>query len=314
MGVWLAVSLTVAVIVLLAVAVLLFFSYQRAQALLTPMRRPPDCRPEDVGLAAEDVRFPGPRGTLAAWYVPSRNGCTLICCHGINDNRGQWVEQVARLRERGGYGALMLDFSGHGDSAGGMVTYGARETQDVRAALEYLRSRGDVDMARVGIVGYSLGAITATLAAAQMPELRCLVIESGFADLQRDISMLFRRFTGLPSFPFANLIIFFGERISGVKLAEIRPASVIGRVSPRPVFIIADLDDDLANEPYDGEHLFASAGEPKQLWQVADSGHVKAFEIAPAEWTRRVGDFLDRSLLPIPVSSSRITDTSTLPE
>src|SRR5262245_38066502 len=158
-------------------------------------------------------------------------------------------------------------------------------------------------MGRIGILGYSLGAIAATLAAPTAPELRCLVSESGFADFPRDIDMLFTRFTGLPAFPFANLIIFFGERISGVRLAEIRPMAVIGRLSPRAVFTSAALQHELANEPYDGEHLYASAGEPKQLWQVAGAGHVRAFDLFPAEWIRRVGDFLDEHLAR-PISSS----------
>ncbi len=313
-SIWLVIALVAVLLVLVLLAALLVFSFQRARILLTAVRKPLDRCLEDVGLAADEVRFPSPRGTLAAWYVAPLNGCVLLCCHGINDNRGQWIKPVARLRERWGYGALLFDFSGHGESEGRLVSYGAGEIQDVRAALDYLRSRGDVDMSRIGILGYSLGAITATLAAAQMPELRCLVIESGFADLKRDISALFQRFTGLPPFPFALLVIWFAERISGLKLADIRPASVIGRVSPRPVFIIADLDDDLANEPYDGEQLFANAGEPKQLWQVADCGHVKAFEIFPDEWVCRVGSFLDRSLMSVPAPLAPVTETSTRPE
>ena len=69
-----------------------------------------------------------------------------------------------------------------------MVTFGAREQQDVIAAVRYLRERGDVDMDGLAILGYSLGAITAVLAAPQLPELRAIVIESGFSDLQRDIA------------------------------------------------------------------------------------------------------------------------------
>src|SRR5262245_45944147 len=157
-------------------------------------------------------------------------------------------------------------------------------------------------MGRIGILGYSLSAIAATLAAPTAPEVRCLVSESGFADFPRDIDMLFTRFTGLPAFPFANLIVFFGEQISGVRLAEIRPMAVIGRISPRAVFIISDLEDELTNEPYDGEHLFASAGEPKQLWQVAGAGHVRAFDVSPDEWIRRVSNFLDEHLAAAPPS------------
>lgn len=280
--------------------------FWRARLLLRPVRRPLVMRPEEVDLAAEDVRIPGPRGQLAAWYVPPRNGCVLLCCHGINDNRGQWVRQVARLHERAGYGAILFDFAGHGESEGNQVTYGARERLDVAAVVAWLRAReaaGGAEASRIGIIGYSLGAITATLAAAEMPELRCLVIESGFSDLQSDIGVLFHRFTGLPIFPFANLIVFWGQILSGVRLGEIRPARVIGKLSPRAVFILSDLCDEIANEPYDGEHLFASAGEPKRLWQIPDVGHVRAFEFLPDVWVERVGAFLDEYLASIPAPS-----------
>lgn len=283
------------VAVLVAALALLIFTYWRTRVLLRPLRSPVVCYPADVGLEMETVGFAGPRGLLAGWYLPATNGRTLICCHGINDNRGQWLRQIARLHQRG-YGALLFDFAGHGKSEGSMVTYGVREQQDLAAAVRYLRERGDVNMDGLAVLGYSLGAITAVLAAAQLPELRAVVIESGFSDLQRDIAKLFTRFTGLPAFPFVRLIIFWGQLISGARLADIRPERVIGRISPRPVFIISDLKDELADEPHDGERLYAAAREPKALWQLPDAGHVSAFLVAPDEWTQRVGDFLDRSL------------------
>jgi uncharacterized protein len=294
---WLRLALVVggAIIALLVVA-LLWFTNSLARGLLRPSRKPLALTPEQVGLTLEDVRIAGPRGELAAWYLPASNGCTLICCHGIHDNRGQWLEQVAHLHERSGYGALLFDFAGHGQSEGDTVTYGVRERDDVVAIVGWLRARGDVNMDGLAIMGYSLGAIAATLAAATLPELRALVIESGFADLQHDIAQLFTRFTHLPAFPLANLVVWWGQRLADVRLSDIRPALVIGQVSPRATLIIADLRDELADEPYDGERLFAAAGEPKALWQVEDAGHVQAFSQRPAEWVARVGDFLDRYL------------------
>lgn len=281
-------------VVALLVVGLLWFTYRVARQLVSPIRKPLERTPEQFGLPVEDVRIAGPRGQIAAWYTPSRNGCTLICCHGIHDNRGQWVEQVARLRERSGYGAVIFDFAGHGHSEGDLVTFGVREREDVTAVVAWLRGRGDVDMRGLAIIGYSLGAITATLAAARMPELRALVIESGFADVQHDIDRLFTRFVRLPAFPLARLVIFWGQRLADARLSDIRPAQVIGQISPRPVLIISDLKDGLADEPYDGERLYAAAGEPKELWQVEDAGHVAAFWQRPEEWVARVGDFLDR--------------------
>lgn len=288
-----ALLLIAALVVGVLVIGLLAFSFWRAKVLLTPLRKSLPYQPVDFGLTADDVRIPSRRGELAAWYLPARNGCTLICCHGINDNRAQWIEPISLLHARSGYGALLFDFAGHGDSVGNHVTFGVREAEDVEDVIAYLRARGDVNMDGLGIMGYSLGAITAVLAAARLPELRCVVIESGFADLHRDIAVLFKRFTGLPPFPFANLIVFWGQLISGVKLGDIRPMRVIGSISPRPVLIISDLADELANEPYDGTHLFEAAGEPKEFWQIADCAHVQGFATVPEQWIRRVGDFLD---------------------
>jgi pimeloyl-ACP methyl ester carboxylesterase len=283
----------VLVVALVIACVLLAVTYRQARTLLTPVRKPLDLHPTDVGLAVEEAWIPSPRGRLAAWFLPARNGHTLICCHGVNDNRAQWLRQVARLHADRGYGALLFDFAGHGESEGSQVTYGAREREDVAAVLTYLRGRGDVDMAGIGIMGYSLGAITSVLLAAEEPVLRAVVIESGFADFEKDVGAIFHRFTGLPAFPFANLIVFWGQRMAGVKLGDIRPASIIGRIAPRAVFIISDLKDSLANEPYDGEQLYAHAGEPRRLWQVPDVEHVQAFNALPDEWIARVEAFLD---------------------
>lgn len=287
---------TLASIVVVLLTGLLLFTYLQARKLLRPVRTAMKTTPADVGVSMSEVRISGPRGALAGWHLPTRNGSTLICCHGINDNAGQWLPQIARLHDQYGYGALLFDFAGHGQSDGTQVTYGIRERHDVTAAIEYLRQRGDVDMDHLAILGYSLGAITAVLAAAEHPDLRAVVIESGFSDLYHDIAKLFTRYTGLPSFPFAQLVIFWGQRIAGVRLSEIRPVQVIGKLAPRPVLIISDLRDALADEPYDGEHLYRAAGEPKELWQVAEAGHVNAFGVEPDAWIERVGGFLNTHL------------------
>jgi hypothetical protein len=124
--------------------------------------------------------------------------------------------------------------------------------------------------------------------------------------------MLFHRYTGLPAFPFASLVVWWAQLLSGARLREIRPVQVIGRLSPRAIMIISDLCDTIFNEPYDGEHLYAAAGEPKELWQVPDSRHVQAFVVAPDEWVERVGSFLDRYLAPAQEAEPRLRGTSRL--
>jgi hypothetical protein len=70
----------------------------------------------------------------------------------------------------------------------------------------------------------------------------------------------------------------------------------IGEIAPRPVFLIYAVPG-MGGEDYRQPQYYAAAGEPKQMWRVPGSGHTGGFAAQPAEFERRVIDFLDRSLL-----------------
>jgi dipeptidyl aminopeptidase/acylaminoacyl peptidase len=278
---------------LLLVAVL-GLTFWQAMRLVRPARLPFDLHPDDIGAPHEAVRFPGAHGELVGWYFRGTNGRTLIGLHGVAAHRQQWLKPAAELQARG-FGVLLFDFRRHGESDGHSTTFGDHEVRDVAAALDYLHRRGDVDMTRIGVMGLSLGAITAILAAAQLSELKAVVAEAAFGDLLQDLSLAFRRYTGAPAFPFARIIAFWGQIITGARLDRIRPVETVGRIAPRPIFIIGDLQDNLVDEPHTSNELFARAGEPKVLWQV-DAGHVMAYAAAPSEYIDRIAAFFEEAL------------------
>ena len=282
--------------VVLALSVLvLVFTLAQALRLIHPRLRSFSTHPREYDVAHEDVFFMGPQGKLGAWYLPGTNGRTLIGLHGITDNRQQWLAPAVDLQRRG-YTVLMMDFRRHGQSEGRYTSYGDLETGDIAAALDYLQTRGDIDMARVGLMGLSLGAIAALIAAARLPQVGAVMAEAAFGDLQKDLSIAFSRYTGAPAFPLANLVIWWGQRLSGAQLSNIRPVEVIGQIAPRPVFIIGDMQDTLVDEPRTSDELFARAGEPKELWQIPDAGHVQAYTVHPAEYIDRLDAFFQKSL------------------
>ena len=57
----------------------------------------------------------------------------------------------------GGYGVLLLDARGHGDSGGRAMDLGWFGDLDVTAAVDHLAARDDVDPDRIGAVGMSMG-------------------------------------------------------------------------------------------------------------------------------------------------------------
>lgn len=96
--------------------------------------------------------------------------------------------QVADTLARRGIATLRLDDRGvNGSSAGPASATSADYANDIRAALAYLRSRPEVDGARLGLVGHSEGGMIAPMVAATDPTLKGIVLMAGPAYTGRRI-------------------------------------------------------------------------------------------------------------------------------
>ena len=275
--------------------VVVVLAYWNAYSLVHPRHAPMTSTPAEKGLSFEPVTFTTTDGLrLAGWYIPSRNGATIILCHGLGDNRVGTLPQAILLAEHG-YGSFLFDFRGHGESEGEMITYGYSESDDVLAAVDYLLSRPDVDPQRIGILGGSLGAATALRAAARSTHLKAVVAESAFTSLEDEVASSFTVFSGLPAFPFAPLTVAFAQWQTGLRISEVRPIDDIPSIAPRSVFIIHGTGDDLIPAEQ-GLRLYEAAGEPKELWMVDVMGHRSALGIFPNEYEKKVIGFFDKAL------------------
>jgi dipeptidyl aminopeptidase/acylaminoacyl peptidase len=79
-----------------------------------------------------------------------------------------------------GVATLRLDDRGVGESAGNANAATAEDTKaDAEAALRYLRSRSDIDPARLGVIGHSYGAVIAPMVAADDPGLGAVILLGG---------------------------------------------------------------------------------------------------------------------------------------
>ncbi len=74
--------------------------------------------PADLGLDHENVTLTTVDGVdLAAWYVPSTSSAAVVMMHGAGSTRSDVLDQAAVLH-RNGFGTLLIDARGHGDSNG----------------------------------------------------------------------------------------------------------------------------------------------------------------------------------------------------
>jgi pimeloyl-ACP methyl ester carboxylesterase len=241
--------------------------------------------PPALGTAYESVTVPTSDGLeLAASYVPSRNGAAVVVYPGLSA-----VEEGAMLA-RHGYGVLLLDPRGQGGSEGDTVRW--QGDKDLIAGAEWLQRRPDVDANRVAGFGSSVGGEQLLEAAAQSKAFAAVVSEGAGERVGEMDASGWEKVTSTPLMKVMTAATtVFGNDGPPPPIVD-----RIGLIAPRPVFLIY-AEPGMGGESSRQPEYYAAAGEPKQMWKVPGSGHTGGLEAQPAEFERRVVEFLDAALL-----------------
>jgi pimeloyl-ACP methyl ester carboxylesterase len=139
-------------------------------------------------------------GTREGWFFPGLRGApTIILCHGYESSRSELLTLVSALQDHQ-YNVFVFDFAAHGANPG-VTTFGYKEADEVRAAIDTLAARTDVDPTSFGLWGYNLGAYAALREAETDKRVRVLVLDSVYDEPQQMVKVEVGN-TGLGSFPF----------------------------------------------------------------------------------------------------------------
>jgi hypothetical protein len=237
-----------------------------------------------LGADFEEVSFETDDGLeLHGWYVPSRNNAAVIAFPGRKGPQRQ-----TRMLVRHGYGVLLFDRRGEGDSDGDPNALGWNGDRDIKAAIAFLHERPDVDPARIGGIGLSVGGELMLEAASETDALKAVVSDGAGIRSVREASL---EWSAVPIWGgiTAATAVFSGDA------PPPNLNDVVERISPRPVFFI------YSAQGQGGESLsqdfYESAGEPKAVWEVPKGGHVGGAEALPREYERRMVGFFDDALL-----------------
>ena len=133
--------------------------------------------PAQLGTAYEDVKLETSDGLeLEGWYVPSQNGAAVIVFPGRSGTRKQ-----ARMLADNGYGVLLYDRRGEGASEGDPNGWGWDFDKDIKAGIDFLQQREDVEPGRIGGLGLSVGGEMLLQTAAEDTDLAAVVSEGAGA-------------------------------------------------------------------------------------------------------------------------------------
>ena len=242
----------------------------------------------NLGAAPEDVSFTTSDGLrLEGWFVPSRNGATVIAFPGRSG-----PQKHTRMLVKHGYGVLLFDRRGEGASEGDPNIFGWSGDRDLHAAAKYLQSRPDVDPDRIGGIGFSVGGEMLIHAAAHSDAFKAIVSEGASGQSIRDDIVNVGLVEGILS----------GGAISpatAIFTSTLPPPSLkseVAQIAPTASFFIYGEHGQGGSEKKPNQAFYAAAGEPKQLWEVPNGQHIAGITTEPAEYERRVIGFFDREL------------------
>jgi len=248
-------------------------------------------------LPARAVSFRATDGVaLSGWFVPGAPiSPSVVLVAGFKATRVSMLS-YARFLHAAGYNVLLYDGRGLGQS-GGRFSAGSREVDDARGAVAYMMGQRDLRDQRCALLGVSLGAGVAIVAAARTPAVAATVADSAYPDQGLLVGRLDTLSLGPLRLPLAPDGPWAVDRLLGAPLALFSPLHAVGRIAPRALLLIHSRDDANPTTPLSGAlALYHAAGQPVQLWIAPRGGHAGALDTQPAEYRRRVLTFLRRYL------------------
>ena len=242
----------------------------------------------DLGAAYEQVEFTTSDGLLLkGWYIESRNGAAVISFPGRAGSQSR-----AKMLAGNGYGVLLFDRRGEGESEGDPNLLGWHGERDVHAAVKFLQTRPGVDPERIGGVGLSVGGEMMIAAGAESGALKAIMSEgaSGWSvrdDWARGGS---RWDVLLGRSIFTAAVATFASNPPPANLEGLVP-----KISAATFFVYGEQGQ--PEEKPANEGFYERAQGYKEIWEVPGSGHMKGIEAQPQEYERRVVGFFDKTLL-----------------
>src|SRR5216684_7379507 len=226
-------------------------------------------------LPVTDVSFYNWRGELlSGWLALNSPGAPVIILnHGTPGNRVSMISRAAFLYKHG-FNVLLFDFQSYGKSQGEMSTLGMVESEDILAAITYVHSLPATMFSKIGVLGLSMGATAAVLAASRSADILALVAESCPVDATLVTSDVPDEAARLAD---KQLV----EEVYGVDITQARPIDYVNKLAGHTALFFINGDADNITPLPGMQALYQAASAPKQYWIVPKAGHAQSFAIDP---------------------------------
>ena len=275
--------------------------FAKTRVLFTGVNLPrpqSDLPPSALAPDAQALTIDAPDGVkLSAWYAKRRNFAPLVIFfHGYGTDKTRLLPEARAILAMGA-SVLLVDFRGSGGSSENYATLGLREADDVAAAVRYARNHLPQGAPEIILYGQSMGS-AAILRAVQECKVRPagVILESVFDSLLGTVRNRFDAM-GVPAFPAAELLVFWGGRQFDFNGFAHNPVEYARSLTCAALFLHGA--DDPRATLAEGRRVFTAAA----CWQKSfvvfeNTGHDSYFLKHPDQWRAAVHPFINQFLLP----------------
>lgn len=230
-------------------------------------------KPENISITVDDMKLNG------AIFVPDDGAINYpaVClCHGIPagpyDPSDSHYPVIAQQFCNEGFVTLIFNFRGAGYSEGNFSMRGWNS--DLKAAVDFLYVRPEVDTTRIAIIGFSAGASVGVCNAAIDTRIACIAAMACPAEF----SLMKREQAEQSIDHFRNIGIIRDEDFPCSidswysEFVDVSAGKCISGIAPRPLLIVHGRKDEVV--PVDHAfRLFEQAGESADLVILGEAGH-----------------------------------------
>lgn len=225
---------------------------------------------------------------LEGWYIPADSAKGTICMFHGHGGKKSGTNAEAEIFHKLGYNTFQLDFRAHGNSGGNTCTIGYDESEDVKLAYDYIKSKGEKTMILWGI---SMGASTITKAVKDYqisPEK--IILEMPFGTI-KDAAAGRLKMMGLPPQPLATLITFWGGLEHGFWGFGMKPQEYVTSITC-PVLLQWGLNDPRVSKSEE-DILFKNISNTNKKFVIYETaGHESLCKKEPTKWEAEIAAFL----------------------
>ncbi|MBI1807374.1 MAG: alpha/beta hydrolase [Ignavibacteria bacterium] len=252
--------------------------------------------PSEVDLPCEEIDVITDGGVkLNCWLIkasPPTRG-TVIYLHGVADAKIDGI-RFAKLMHDNSFNIFLYDARRHGNSDGTFCTYGYFEKHDVTRIIDYLTSRADLVLGKIGLFGTSMGAAVALQAASIDKRIAAVIAENSFATLRSIFDDYQKRLIQLPFHYLRNLVIKRSELMANFKANDVSPLDAVRDIHIPLLFIYAS-NDQLIKYQY-SIMLYEQANVPKELFPIENAMHHDTWNVAGKVYEKKLVEFFGKNL------------------